>query len=80
MIGTKISTQDRCKLPPMQSGTLLALTSAVLFGASTPFAKLLQGAVNPWLMAGPLYLGADFGDSSFWSDDAYRTGSCYGRR
>jgi drug/metabolite transporter (DMT)-like permease len=33
-------------------GVPLALASAVLFGASTPLAKLLLGAVDPWLMAG----------------------------
>jgi drug/metabolite transporter (DMT)-like permease len=42
-------------------GILLALLSAVLFGASTPFAKLLLGTVDPWLMAGLLYLGAGLG-------------------
>lgn len=45
----------------MPTGILLALASAVLFGASTPFAKLLLGAVDPWLMAGLLYLGAGIG-------------------
>jgi drug/metabolite transporter (DMT)-like permease len=45
----------------MQSGIPLALASAVLFGASTPFAKLLLGSVGPWLMAGLLYLGAGIG-------------------
>jgi drug/metabolite transporter (DMT)-like permease len=45
----------------MQLGILLALTSAALFGASTPFAKLLLGSVDPWLMAGLLYLGAGVG-------------------
>ena len=45
----------------MQPGILLALASAVLFGASTPFAKLLLGSVDPWLMAGLLYLGAGIG-------------------
>jgi drug/metabolite transporter (DMT)-like permease len=45
----------------MQPGILLALTSAVLFGASTPFAKLLLGSVDPWLMAGLLYIGAGLG-------------------
>jgi hypothetical protein len=30
----------------MQSGIPLALASAVLFGASTPFAKLLLGSVG----------------------------------
>jgi drug/metabolite transporter (DMT)-like permease len=40
---------------------VLALLSAVLFGASTPFAKLLLGSVDPWAMAGILYLGAGVG-------------------
>ncbi len=42
-------------------GVPLALASAVLFGASTPSAKLLLGTVDPWLMAGLLYLGAGSG-------------------
>src|SRR5689334_7025208 len=42
-------------------GIPLALLSAVLFGASTPFAKLLLGQVAPWPMAGLLYLGAGLG-------------------
>ena len=45
----------------MRRGILLALASAVLFGASTPFAKLLLGSVDPWLMAGLLYIGAGLG-------------------
>ena len=45
----------------MPTGISLALASAVLFGASTPFAKLLLGAVDPWLMAGLLYCGAGIG-------------------
>jgi drug/metabolite transporter (DMT)-like permease len=44
-----------------RSGILLALLSAVLFGASTPFAKILLGAVDPWMMAGLLYFGAGTG-------------------
>lgn len=46
-------------------GILLALLSAVLFGASTPFAKLLLGSVDPWMMAGLLYLGAGLGLAAF---------------
>lgn len=46
-------------------GVPLALASALLFGASTPFSKLLLGAVNPWLLAGVLYLGAGIGLSLF---------------
>ncbi|AGB73951.1 MULTISPECIES: DMT family transporter [Rhizobium] len=42
-------------------GILLALLSAILFGACTPFAKLLLGSVDPWMMAGLLYLGAGLG-------------------
>lgn len=45
----------------MQPGILLALLSAVLFGASTPLAKLLLGNTGPWMMAGLLYLGAGTG-------------------
>ena len=42
-------------------GVPLALLSAVLFGASAPFAKLLLGTVSPQLLAGLLYLGAGIG-------------------
>jgi len=38
-----------------------ALASAALFGASTPFAKLLLGEVSPWLLAATLYLGSGLG-------------------
>jgi hypothetical protein len=33
----------------------------VLFGASTPFAKILLGLFDPWVMAGLLYIGAGLG-------------------
>ncbi|WP_031237213.1 DMT family transporter [Asticcacaulis sp. AC460] len=46
---------------PMWPGVPLALTSAALFGMSTPLAKLLLGTVDPWLLAGLLYLGAGLG-------------------
>lgn len=42
-------------------GIPLALASAVLFGASTPLAKILVGTVDPWLLAGLLYLGSGIG-------------------
>jgi len=43
-------------------GAPLAVASAALFGASTPLAKaLLGGGVNPWLLAGLLYLGSGLG-------------------
>jgi drug/metabolite transporter (DMT)-like permease len=45
----------------LPSGALLALLSAALFGASTPLAKPLLGHIDPWLLAGLLYLGAGLG-------------------
>ena len=43
-------------------GPVAALLSAALFGASTPLAKqLLDGGVDPWLLAGLLYLGSGLG-------------------
>jgi len=42
-------------------GVLAALGAALLFGASTPVAKLLLGATSPWLLAGLLYLGSGLG-------------------
>jgi drug/metabolite transporter (DMT)-like permease len=43
-------------------GAPMALASAALFGASTPLAKLLIGdGVDPWLLAGLLYLGSGLG-------------------
>src|SRR5262245_22189891 len=43
------------------TGAAYGLASAALFGASTPLAKLLLGAIDPWLLAGLLYLGSGFG-------------------
>src|SRR5262249_17445205 len=40
---------------------LIALCSAALFGVSTPFAKLLLGALHPMVLAGLLYCGAGLG-------------------
>ena len=42
-------------------GAPLALASAALFGASTPFAKVLVGEIDPWLLAGVLYLASGLG-------------------
>lgn len=44
-----------------RSGVVEALAAAALFGASTPFAKLLVGAVPPVLLVGLLYLGSGIG-------------------
>ena len=40
---------------------MLALISALLFGASTPAAKALLGAIDPAVLAGLLYCGAGIG-------------------
>ncbi len=42
-------------------GVPMALASAALFGASTPFAKLLLARIDPWVLAGLLYLSAGVG-------------------
>lgn len=42
-------------------GAALAIASAALFGAGTPVAKLLLGQIDPWLLAGLLYLGSGVG-------------------
>lgn len=44
-----------------QPGVSAALSAALLFGAGTPFAKLLLSSVSPWLLAGLLYLGSGIG-------------------
>lgn len=43
------------------SGIPAALAAALLFGASTPFAKLLTGNLSAALLAGLLYLGSGVG-------------------
>ena len=45
----------------LSSGAGLALLSALLFGASTPLAKLLLRDIDPWMLAGLLYLGSGLG-------------------
>ena len=44
-----------------QPGVLAALGAALLFGAGTPLAKELLQIVDPWLLAGLLYLGSGLG-------------------
>lgn len=46
-------------------GVLAALSAALLFGAGTPLAKLLLNAVNPWMLAGLLYIGSGLGLSLY---------------
>ena len=45
----------------MVYGLLLALLSALLFGASTPASKVLLTSLPPFQLAGLLYLGAAIG-------------------
>lgn len=49
------------KSPWLGGGVAYALLAAALFGASTPFAKLLVGRVDAVLLAGLLYLGSGCG-------------------
>jgi len=44
-----------------RTAILYALASAVLFGASTPLAKILIGVIDPAVLAGVLYCGAGIG-------------------
>jgi drug/metabolite transporter (DMT)-like permease len=52
-----VAWTDRLRQP----GVLAALGAALLFGAGTPLAKLLLKSVDPWLLAGLLYLGSGVG-------------------
>lgn len=45
----------------MNQGIAAALAAAVLFGVSTPLAKLLLEHASPWLLAALLYLGSGVG-------------------
>lgn len=48
------------------TGVSFAVLAAALFGASTPFAKILLGKTEPVLLAGLLYLGSGIG-LAIWS-------------
>lgn len=48
-------------LAALSSGPGLALLSAFLFGTSTPLAKVLLRDIDPWMLAGLLYLGSGVG-------------------
>ena len=45
----------------IHSGVAAAIGAALLFGLSTPLAKLLVGSVSPLLLAGLLYAGSGLG-------------------
>lgn len=42
-------------------GVISAISAGVLFGASTPLAKSLVHGIDPWMLAGLLYLGSGIG-------------------
>lgn len=46
-------------------GVISALAAALLFGSSTPLAKVLLNSVNPWMLAGLLYLGSGVGLTAY---------------
>ncbi|MBC7656356.1 MAG: DMT family transporter [Frankiaceae bacterium] len=50
-----------------------ALLAALLFGASTPLAKLVMGNIHPVLFAGLLYAGSGLGLGIFWLLQRLRT-------
>ncbi len=52
---------DSASSDGMRTGIASALAAAALFGASTPFAKLLIGEVSPLVLAAALYLGSGLG-------------------
>src|SRR3954467_4053567 len=62
-------TTERKRMP---AGIGAALLAALLFGASTPLAKLLLGQLPPLLLAGLLYLGSGLGLSLLY---LFRRGS-----
>jgi drug/metabolite transporter (DMT)-like permease len=49
-----------------KTGVAAALAAAALFGVSTPVAKLLVRDLNPWMLAGLLYLGSGLGLAIIW--------------
>lgn len=66
---------------PFSPAVVAALVAALLFGASTPFAKQLLRDVSPVLLAGLLYLGSGIGLGiiRLIRDRGWRTPSMSGR-
>ena len=56
-----MNNSDQVRIDDGWRGVTVALLAAALFGASTPFSKLLVGHINPMLLAGILYLGSGVG-------------------
>jgi drug/metabolite transporter (DMT)-like permease len=49
------------RMEARRTGSGFALAAALLFVLSAPAAKRLAGTVDPWLLAGLLYLGSGIG-------------------
>jgi drug/metabolite transporter (DMT)-like permease len=60
-----MNNSDQVRIDDRRRGVTVALLAAALFGASTPFSKLLVGHISPMLLAGILYLSSGVG-LSFW--------------
>ncbi len=56
-----------------RSGIYFALMAALLFGASTPFSKILLGSSDPIVLAALLYLGSGVGLTLWWKLRRSRT-------
>lgn len=65
VLAATFGVYDSMKTDDRLRGVTVALLAAALFGASTPFSKLLLGHINPVLLAGLLYLGSGVG-LAFW--------------
>lgn len=66
-IGHANMPDTHCHTPRLdRRGAGFALLAAVLFGASTPFAKQLLRGATPQLLAGLLYLGSGLGLAAVW--------------
>jgi drug/metabolite transporter (DMT)-like permease len=48
-------------MSPRSTAILIALAAAALFGAATPFTKLMLGTLSPFMAAGLFYLGSGAG-------------------
>lgn len=55
-----MTTPDSSEGPDWH-GAMMALAAAALFGLSTPLAKVLLAGIDPWMLAGLLYLGSGVG-------------------
>jgi hypothetical protein len=64
----------------LHAGIAPALLAALLFGASTPLAKLLVRDVHPVLLAGLLYAGSGLGLGTWWLMRRWRNATTAERR